>query len=167
MTLKNKKTWIWIVVAVLGVGLTALIAIAGAGVYFVMSHIQTERAASADALRSFDAVRASFPNAQPLFELEGDEPRAVRRMADLPTSGSKPERLWILAWDAEDERLVKMSLPLWILRFGRGKVSLAKDRRELALDRLDLDVEELERIGPMLLFDVRDLDGARVLLWTE
>ena len=34
-------------------------------------------------------------------------------------------------------------------------------------ERLNLDVDELERIGPALVFDFRNQDGARVLLWTR
>ncbi|MCC7008079.1 MAG: hypothetical protein IT184_04630 [Acidobacteria bacterium] len=164
----SRKTWIWAIVAVLGALLVVLIAAAGTGLYFVSRHIATEHTTSADALRSFDAVTASLPNPQPIFELGDDErPRAVRPLSELPTSPTRPETLRLLAWDPDGERLIRASLPLWMIRFGRGRMRVGKDRRPLDLDRLELDSEELQRIGPALLFDVRDHDGSRLLLWTD
>jgi hypothetical protein len=86
---------------------------------------------------------------------------------DLPTSTSKPESLWLLAWDPDDERLVKVSLPFWMLSVGRKKMEIGGEGREFDFEQLNLDPQELERIGPALVFDFRERDGARVLLWTQ
>ena len=164
----TRKTWVWIIVGIAGVSLVALIAVAGAGVYFVSRHIRTERMTSADAIRAFDSVKSSFHDQRPLYELDSAEhPRVVRPLMDLPTSNTKPESLWVLAWDPDDERLVKVSLPFWMLSVGRKKMEIAGAGREFDLERLNLDTNELERIGPALLFDLRERDGARVLLWTQ
>jgi hypothetical protein len=164
----TRKTWIWIVVGVVGLGLAGLMAAAGAGIYFVSHHIKTERIDHADALRTFDEVKAALADPEPLYTLDASEElRVVRPLSELPTSGVRPESLHLLAWDPDAERLARVSLPFWILRFGKGKLNVAGKDRDLNLERLELDPDELERVGPRLLFDVRHADGARVLLWTQ
>jgi hypothetical protein len=54
-----------------------------------------------------------------------------------------------------------------VLAVGRQKMEVAGRGRDFDLERLKLDTRELERIGPKLVFDFRDRDGARVLLWTQ
>ena len=162
----SRKTWI--VVGVLGVGLAALLIAAGATVFFVTRHIQTSRTTNADALRAFDEVRASFGGRRPLYELDqADEPRMVRPLSELPSSSSPPTTLWILAWDPNEERTVKLSVPFWILRMGKKKVSIVEGGTGFDLERLDLDVDELTRVGSALVFDFRGSDGVRALLWTQ
>ena len=164
----SRKMWIWIIVALCSVMLIALFAIAGAGVYFVSQNIRAEHTSSSDAWRAFDTARQKFKDQKPLFELDSSyNPRAVRPMADMPTSATKPEHLWILAWDTDQERLVKVSLPFWLLRMGKRKVDIFNNDTGFDLERLQLDVHELERIGPALVFDFRGKSGERVLVWTQ
>lgn len=164
----TRKTWIWIIVGVAGVCVIALLAVAGAGVYFVAHHVQTEDASNADAMRSFDAVRATFKEQRALYEIDAQErPRAARTTQELPTSPVKPQDLRILAFDPEKQRLVKVSLPFWLLRLGKQKIDVMNGDRGFDLERLNLDVAELERIGPALVFDFRNHEGVRVLLWTQ
>lgn len=158
----------WIVLGVLGAGLAVLLAAAGAAVYFVTQHVQTRRETSSEALRTFDAVRASFGNQRPLYEVDQDEePRMVRPLSELPTAPAAPTRLQILAWDPEEQRTVRLALPFWMLRLGKSDVSVVQDDAGFNLERMQLDVDELARIGPALVFDFRNRDGVRVLLWTE
>ena len=164
----SRKKWIWIIVAVCSVMLIALFAIAGAGVYFVSKHIRAEQSSSGDALRAFDEARLKFKDQRPLFELDSSHnPRAARSTTEMPTSPVKPEHLWILAWDADQGRLVKVSLPFWLVRMGKQKVDIFNSDTGFDLERLQLDVQELERIGPALVFDFRAKSGERVLVWTQ
>jgi hypothetical protein len=164
----TRKTWIWIIVGVLALCVVAMLAIAGAGVYFVASHIDTRAASSSDAGVEFDKARALLSNQKPLFELDQRErPRLTRELASLPTAAAKPEYLWILAFDPDrDGRLVRINLPFWLLRLGRRKIQVM-DRGEFDLSRLNIDVADLERIGPQLLVDHRSNSGERVLVWTK
>ena len=163
----TRKTWLWILAGVFGLGVIAMIVIAGAGVYFVSQHIDAARSTGPDALRAFDSARKGFKD-PPLFELDqSDRVRITRRLKDLPSSRSKPGHLWILAWDPQDERLVKVSLPFWVLRLGRRKIDFTTGGRSFDLEQLNLDVAELERIGPVLIVDHRVPSGERVLIWTQ
>jgi hypothetical protein len=166
----SRKTWVWVLVAGGGLVVAALVALAGAGMYFVAQHIRTERSTSAAAMRAFDASKARFAGARPLIEVsDTSEPVLVGSLEGLPTSRERPDTVSMLAWDPRDERLVRVSLPLWMLRFGTRhmKVRLMQDDRGFDLSKLNLDVDELERIGPALVFDFRTPDGARVLIWTH
>lgn len=162
-----RRTWLWIIIACLGVIVLGLFAIAGAGIYFVASHIDTERIGSAAAMAEFDRARAVFKDQQPLFELDKDErPRATRPIGDLPRSSVRPKDLTVMAWDADDERIVRISLPFWLLRMGGRQIEI-NDSGGFDLRELNLDVRDLERIGPVLIFDYRAPSGERVLVWTQ
>ena len=164
----SRRTWIWILGGVAGGAVMTVVAIAGAGIYFVTRHIQSTPTNAADALRSFDHARRRFVGATPLYEMDSaNEPRPVRPLTDLPTSRASATHLELLAWDPDDERMVKVSLPIWLLRFGRHKMSIESDGHGFKLEHLDLDARQLERIGATLLFDFRDQDGVRVLVWTK
>jgi len=163
----SRKTWVWVVAGTCGVGLVGLLVIAGAGVYLVTRHVSTERSTSADAIRAFDAIKASFPDQKPLYELDSTErPTMARPFSDLPTSPTKPEHLRMLAWDPDDERLVRIALPFWVLRMHKAKMDVGAGEG-FDLKHLNLDGAELERIGPVLVFDYRDRAGVRVLVWTQ
>jgi hypothetical protein len=164
----SRKTWVWIVAGGLGAVLAFLIALAGAGVYFVSRHIHSERMTSGDALTAFEAAAMPFGTRRPLYELDSsEEPRLARPLEQLPTAPRPADSLSILAWDPESERLVRVSLPFWSLRLGRMKMSVTGAEQRFDLARLHLDVDELARIGPALVFDFRGREGVRVLLWTQ
>lgn len=163
----SKKTWIWIIVSVLGVCVILLLVVIGAGVYYVSQHIDTERATVAEAGKTFDSARAPFKEQRPLIELDTSErPRAGRPLADIPTSTVKPRELRIIVWNPDEQKIVRLSLPFWLLRLSRDDVHVMDDGG-FDFRRLKLDVNELERIGPALVLDARGRSGERVLVWTQ
>lgn len=164
----SRKTWLWIVCGALGAGLAFLIVAAGAGIYFVTHHIRTERASRDEATRVIESAKAVMRDSPPLYEVDaGDDARLTRPLAELPTSATKPEFVWIIAWDPDDMRLVRLSIPMWMLRYGRERIAVKRANEEFDLGQLNLDVNEIERIGPALLLDLKNRDGARVLVWTR
>ena len=163
----TKKTWLWMIAAVLGVGVIGIIAIAGMGVYFVSKHVDAARSTGVEASRAFDAVRSRYKDA-PLLELDTAERVRLRQpIASVPSGRTRAEHLWILAWDPADERLVKMSLPFWLMRLGGRKIDFINPEHNIDFDRLKLNVQDLERIGPTLLLDHKVSTGQRVLIWTQ
>ena len=167
-----RKTWVWIIVITGGLCIVAMLAIAAAGVMFVSNHIEAKTSTPSDAFRKFDAVKAGFKEQRPLFELDQHErPRMTRPLSDLPSGSTRPRDLYILAWDPDshtgDGRLVTVSLPFWILKLGRRKVDVLNNGSGFDLERLDLDIDQLERVGPMLVVDHQTSQGERVLVWTQ
>lgn len=164
----SRKTWLWVLGSIGALGVVVLIAAAGAGIYFVSRHVQSDAASSAEALHTFDAVKTAFADKAPLYELDrADQPRPTQPLSSLPTAQTPPRDLRVLVWDPENQRVIKLSMPFWMLRFGKQKFSLPQGHGGVDLDHLDLDLEQLERIGPALVFDYRHPEGARVLLWTQ
>jgi hypothetical protein len=165
----SKKTWIWIIVGVIATCVLALFVLAGAGMYFVSRHISATRTTTADALDAFDRARAPFHDARPLLEIDDlDHTRAMQPTSDLPTSAMKPDQMWVLAWNPNEDppRIVKVSMPFWLLRFGHRKFDIRGDQH-FDFDQLHIDVNELERIGPALVLDYRRSSGERVMIWTQ
>jgi hypothetical protein len=162
----KRKTWLWILAAVLGVVVLCVVTVAGLGMYFASKHFKATRTTSAEAFRAFDDARLPFKDVRPLFELDRrEEPKMTRRLEQMPTGATRPQMMWILAWDPEKERLVRVSMPFWMLRLGRKKLDVTSGGFDF--ERLQLDVEELERVGPLLLIDYRPQTGQRVLVWTQ
>jgi hypothetical protein len=164
----SRKTWVWVFVGLTVAAVAGLVAVAAAGVYFVTRHISTEETTGAEAIRAFDTVRVTFKGERPLYELDAaEQPRVTRPLQSLPTSTDAPRHLRILAWDPDEQRLIRVALPFWMLRVGKQTLHISPQDAALDLSRLGLDIAELERIGPALVYDMRHEDGARVLLWTQ
>jgi hypothetical protein len=163
--MSKKRTWLWVLAAIGAICVIGLVVVAIAGIVFVRQHVETRTATSADADRAFESAKERFKGQVPLIELEAGDAKVTRRLAELPTSSVTPANLWLLVWEPDDQQLVRMSLPFWILRFGRQNFQTRG--RNFDLERLNLDVKELERIGPTLLMDQRMPSGERVLIWTQ
>lgn len=164
---KTQKTWLLIIAGFGAACVIGLIALAGAGVYFAREHIKTQPATVEDARQAFDKAREPFKDQRPLIEVDEFERPRVRATTALPTAAAKPQHLWMLIWDPDDGRTVRVSLPFWLLRLGRKNIEIGSNDRQFDLENLDLDFNELERIGPALLMDVQRPSGERVLLWTQ
>ena len=162
----KRKTWIWIIASIAAVCALSVIAIAGFGYYFVSRHVKAGPSTATEAFRAFDEAKVRFKDAPPLFELDRNEkPKLVRPLEELPAGATRAEAMHILAWDPDKARLARVSLPFWMLKLGRKKIDLTSGGFDF--QRLPLDIEELQRVGPVLLFDYRPPGGQRVLVWTQ
>ena len=163
---RRRRTWLWILVAVFGLGVVCVIAIAGFGMYFVSTHVSSRASSPAEAFRTFDQARAAFKDQTPLFEIDDRERlKSMRKLSDLPAGKQRAENMYVLVWSPEKEKLVKLSLPFWVLRLGRQKIDVGSDVFDVR--EMNIDVKQLERAGSLLVLDHRDRDGQRVLIWTQ
>lgn len=166
--MSSRKTWIWIIGGVAATGIIGLVGVAGAGMYFVSRHVQSQTTTASEALAAFETATSAFKGRRPLYELNtNDEPVLTTPYASLPSAEPQPSELYIQAWIPEDQRFIRVSMPFWILRLGHRKVRVTRDQHGFDFEQLNLDVDQLERIGPALIFDFRNQDGVRVLLWTK
>jgi hypothetical protein len=69
-------------------------------------------------------------------------------------------------WSPNSERTVRISLPFWLLKLGRKKIDIG-GADSFDFERMQIDVNQLERIGPKLLADLERPGGERVLVWTK
>jgi hypothetical protein len=163
------KTWVWVVVAVVALGILGLIVLAGVGFYFFSRHVQTEAISAVDAETRFAEVRGRYEGVQPLIELDerGDLLR-TNPERQAPPDAPTPTALHVMAYDADDGRIVRLSVPFWLLRLQKGgSTHIDLGGRRMDLEELKLTAEDLERLGPALIVDHRDPRGARVLVWSQ
>jgi len=104
-------------------------------------------------------------NPEPLFR----EARAeAARHAGRP---GPAHELNVLAYDPSDHELVRVSLPMWLVRkadrHGDWDLDLDDARGERAKRCLKrhLRLQDLEAAGPGILVEVEEDDGEQVLVW--
>lgn len=161
------RTWIIVILAIIGFVVVGLLVLAGAGTMWMMRHVNTAPATATQAVKTFDQERARFGAEKPLIGLDDvDNAAAVqRRIEAMPTSATRPTEMHILVWDPDDERTVRIALPFWMLKLGKRKIDIGSSAFDF--DRFRIDVNDLERIGPKLLADIQRPGGERVLVWTR
>jgi hypothetical protein len=162
------KTWVWVVMAIVVVGILCLVAVAGFGFYYASQHIETRAASPASAAKDFEQIRARFTGQQPLIELD-DRGRFLRAHTDRKATAQSrtPESVHVLAYDPDEGRLVRLSIPFWLLRLKTGNASIDFNGRKMDLDDLRLSVDDLERFGPTLIAEHKTPEGSHVIVWSQ
>lgn len=166
-----RKTWISVLIA--SVIIVAVLAVAAVGgtVFFFYRHINARFVPPDAADTEFAQARARFAGQQPLIEIRhDDEPIIHKELLKMSAAGDKPlESLRVLAYDTHATKLVRVSIPFWLLRLAPSRhLSFLNDNGiDFDSDRVHLTLEDLERRGPGLLLDQADRRGSQVLVWTE
>ena len=160
------KTWVWVIAGVVGIGILGIVAMAAAGLWFVRSHVDVRQTTVTAASSDFDTVRARFASQKPLIELD-DHGEFIRANTDRPAGTTRPQSLNVMAFDPDEEKVIRMDLPFWLLRLKSGGSRFSVAGGDVDLAKLRLTVEDLERFGPTLILDHKDRKGARVLVWSQ
>ena len=157
--------WAIAVVCAVGVCGLVLVTLLGLGIHAVTSHVDVDRAPSeADVDARFGSVQARFAGTAPLltFATGNTQVEHHRRATRSPVV---PETLHVMAWDPDEDRLLTVTLPFWLLRLGDD------DHVELDLDDesidLDLTVDDLDHHGPGLVVNYVGASRERLLVWSE
>jgi hypothetical protein len=170
MEKSTRRTWISVLVAsVIIVGILA-VAVVGGTAFFFYRHINSQYTPREGAEQQFATARARFSGQKPLIEMRrGDEPIVHRELVEKAESRGKIETLRILAYDPDDAKLVRVSIPFWLIRLMPGKhFSFLNDNGiDIDSERVRLTAEDLERLGPSLILDEQDRRGGYVIVWTE
>ena len=162
------KTWVWVVLAIVVIGILGVIAMAGVGLYFFSQHIDSKSASPAEAARDFEQVTTRFTGQKPLIELD-DRGRYLRSHTDRqPSANTKPpEELHVMAFDPDEGHIVRVTVPFWLLRMQMRGAAIDLNGNRFDLEDMKLTVEDLERFGPTLIVDHRSSAGERVLVWSQ
>ncbi|MEO7273341.1 MAG: hypothetical protein ABIX28_21450 [Vicinamibacterales bacterium] len=162
------KTWVWIVLGVVIACVVTAVVVAGSAFYFLSKQFETHSATVSNANREFDSAKARFRGQQPLVELDRDG--GVTRANAGPAAAADmriPEHVVVMAFDPDDERIVRVTLPFWLLRLKSRHASINFNGKKMDLEDLKLTVADLERYGPTLIIDQTSPDGTRVLVWSQ
>ena len=163
------KAWIWVVIAVVVIGVLCVVAVAGIGLYFFSQHVETRTASPANAARDFEQVKARFAGQKPLVELD-EHGRYLRSNTDrtAPPNAKPPESINVMAFDPGDGRIVRLSIPFWVVRMKMRGATIDLNGKHMDLEDLRLTAEDLERLGPTLIVDHKNTSsGERVLVWSQ
>jgi hypothetical protein len=162
------KTWVWVLLAIVVIGILCVVAMAGVGLYFFSQHVQTRAASPAKAAQDFEQVKIRFAGQKPLIELD-DHGRYLRSHTDRtpPPNVKPPESINVMAFDPNDGRIVRLSIPFWLVRMKMRGATIDLNGNHMNLEDLRLTAEDLERFGPTLIVDHRNASGERVLVWSQ
>lgn len=168
MDTRTKKTWISIALAIVIIFVILGVALIGTAVYVFRQHINAQFVSAQTAQGEFERARRRFEGQEPLIDLSRGRDNPVLH----PRSGKQTElqSLRVLAFDPHAGKLVKVSLPFWLLRMAPSRNFTFRSAGDLDFDsdRLHLTVDDVERAGPGLILDTRDpRNGTLVLVWTE
>lgn len=162
-----KRRWLPIVLGVLLVLVVGMAALIGSCAYMVRQQVQVRESASlSDYEREAEAILERFKGVPPLIE-DGPSGPAISRRAITARGkrGGSIENLKILVFSTKEGKLVRLTLPVWLLRMSPdGRMDINSD--EVGLDNVQLSIADVEMAGPGPLF-VRSRKDSRVLVWTE
>jgi hypothetical protein len=170
---KRTKGCLWIALGTaIALVMVAAVFVGGAGYWIYQEFApRAEFLPAADAARQLDALRARFAGQQPLIDVEDDDghKEATIHPERRPGTHKAPlTAIQIAAFDARAGKLVRFTIPFWLLRLApHGQVSIGDDVLRDIKGRERLTVNDLEALGPGLLIDETRPDGHRVLVWTE
>ena len=161
------RRWVWILLAILTVGMVSCVGIVGSGIWFFTQHVNVEEAPRREIEAEFTKLRARFPGEKPIIEgRRGMETLSTRLEARATSySGPLPQSLCMLVWEVGNRKRARICLPFWLLKMKTGK-GIKLDVPEGDIGRLEISAQDLQRAGPALLLD-EEHDGTRVLIWTE
>jgi hypothetical protein len=168
---KRTKGCLWIALGLAIVAaMVGVAVVAGAGIWFYQSFAPAATfvdQAAADT--ELAAIRARFANHLPLINTSPAEGEPVIRKDSRGAAFTgQLQSVQIAAYDKGAGKLVRFSIPFWLLRMAPdGKMTLGDEALDDLAGREKLTVAELEAFGPGLLVDEVKPNGDRVLVWTE
>lgn len=159
---KTRSTFVLVIV---GVAVCAVLVFAGGLVWFFTSAFERSPADEAMAEANFQDLGDRFRGVTPVFAMGPNGPVLNRQPPPKPATG--PLRsMRMLGWDRNDEELVRVTIPFWMIRMKPGDINVSSADGNRSV-RLSLSADDLEGYGPTLLLDHTDEEGYHLVLWTE
>lgn len=168
----KKRSWGLIIL-----GIVLFLLVAGAGLvvtvgYLLYRQFDMETVSTSSPDEEFEAVMARFEGREPFIEINREGPPTVHRESQQAQS-TPLSKIHVLVWEPREDRLVRFSMPFWLVRLTGGKGITVGDQHGdedgfvFGNVRVNVTAADLEKFGPGLIVNHRDPDGERVLVWTE
>jgi hypothetical protein len=160
-----------ILLAIIGVVAILAIVAVGVGVLVVRSLVDNTNLDQTSATKAMEDVRARFGHVMPAFDVQPGGVTMARRPPDARPSGDL-KTLHVLRWDVHDERLTRVDLPFWMIRWRNSSfdVMSAGDTDQSGgqlRTTTTIRVADVERFGSTLLVDGAMPDGGHLMIWSE
>jgi hypothetical protein len=127
--------------------------------------ISVERTDRTGAQNNFEDALAGIPSPTPL--VRRDPSGRFMRRAPTPPAAEKPTHLYVLAYYADGNRLVRADVPLWFYRVKGPAAAYALRGTGFDLDALGLTADDLQQAGAGVVLDETRATGDRLLAWTR
>jgi len=143
-------------------------ALIGFGIFAVLAWraVDVERADAPEALRRFTTIRSALGGRPPLLTLD-DAGNVVRRAEPPAREPPALSRMAVLAYQANEQRLVSADVPYWFFRMKTPPTQFLVRGTGLDLERLGITAADLAKFGPSVVIDHARANGDRLLVWTE
>ena len=154
------KTWVWVVLAIVVIGILGVVAMAGSRALLLFAARQTQSGLAGQRGARFRAgqgaisrVRSRSSSSTSTAAIFARTPIARRRPTSKP-----PDSINVLAFDPDDGRIVRVSIPFWLVRMKMRGATIDLNGNHMNLEDLKLTAEDLERFGPTLIVDHQNSD---------
>ena len=154
-----------LVLVIVGIAVCGGMLFAGGLVWFFTSALERSPANEATAEARFQELRDRFSGVTPIFVMGPNGPVLNRKPPPTRATGQL-RTMHLLGWDCNDEELVRVTIPFWMIRMKPGDINVSSSEGNRRV-RLSLSADDLEGYGPTLLLDHTDEEGYRLVLWTE
>ncbi len=167
----KKTNWLLIVLGiVIFVVIVGVAAVVGFG-YWMYRQMEFSSSSTGNPQQEFTQVQERFHGQVPYVDItmdDGEEKAVVHHEQEKPTRTSL-SKLRLVAYDKRENRLVRLTIPFWLVRLG-GNRPIKLNSGRSGWDpgvRLSITAEDLERHGPGLVLDTTGHHGESVIIWAE
>jgi hypothetical protein len=157
---------LWVKASIAGACLllAGVLALAGTSAYFVFRHLERRTVTEAQTQPEFEAIRKRFGARPPLVEIVDPLAADIRINKLADPDGRRVTTMHVLAWDAEEEQLLRTEAPIWLFRFSALNVL---SHLQISPAKFRLTVVDIKRYGPGVVVDFSRPGRSRVLIWVD
>ena len=102
-----------------------------------------------------------------MIQLVDGHPQYVPERASQNPSTTSLSAVHVLAYDTDEGKVVKFSLPFWLLRMKSGPIRISAYQQGWDDRGVSFRVEDIEKHGPGIIVDATRPNEGRVLVWAE
>ncbi len=167
----KKTNWLLIILGiVIFVVIVGIAAVVGFG-YWMYRQMEFSSSTNGHPEQEFTQVEEQFRGQVPYVDItfEDGEEKAVVHHEQEKATREPLQKLRLVAYDKRENRLVRLSIPFWLVRLG-GNHPIKLNSGQSGWDpgvQLSITPEDLERHGRGLVIDTTGRHGDRVIIWAE
>ena len=165
----KKTPWAVIIIGSAAFVLIVVVGLVGVAGYVIYQQFafKATSASEKSAEAEFTRIANRFGGQKPYLVIQDGEP--VVSEPKGPASGKPVEAIHILVWNPDDQKLVRLNVPFWLLRMTKGHPIRLTTNADPDGEPMFLKVtaDDLERRGPGLILDHKEASGERVLVWAQ
>jgi len=161
----TRRRWPYVVAGLAVLCVVAAIALAVLGSMFLRENVQVSRGTGRDSARTaFETAKRQFADPRPLLVMADNRRPVLGPGLESRRNPGTVTNLHILAWDADEDALATVTVPMWLLRMKSGPIVIGEYVSGMHDDGVRLEPKDLDRYGPGVVLEFEAPDGNHVLL---